>query len=207
MLTSQTRHLMASLRTLVPLVGVLALGAASSSVRAQGAQPFGLQLSVLSTTIRIGSGTAASGGIGIEPQLRFNRLLRSEQGVLSLGLGGQWTTHTSGIDEITITGGFVEPRWVPALPYERVFPYLAGRVAVLNQSNNFGTSSSGLAYGAGGGLAFVVNTRLNIDAGVTLVRQQFGDITLTRSGLSGTGSFPTVTTYAAKIGFSLGLGQ
>lgn len=207
MITLRTRFALASLRTLVPLVGALALGAAKAPLHAQGAQPFGLQLSLLSTSIRIGSGTAASGGIGFEPQLRFNRLLRSERGVLSLGLGGQWTTHTSGVDEITITGGFVEPRWVPALPYERVFPYVAGRVAVLNQSNNFGTSSSGLAYGAGGGLAFVVNRRLNIDAGVTLVRQQFGDITLTRSGLSGTGSFPTVTTYAAKIGFSLGLGQ
>ncbi len=186
-------------------IGIIALAVVAPRAEAQGAQKFGLQLSVLSTSIRLGEGNANSGGIGVEPQLRFNRLFRSPTaGVVSLGVGGQWTTHTAGVDDITITGGFVEPRWVPVLPYERFFPYLSGRVAVLNQSNNFGTSSSGLAYGAGGGVAFVVNSRLNIDAGVTLVRQQFGDITFTRSGLSGTAEFPTVTTYAAKIGFSLG---
>jgi len=159
-------------------IGACAFAVASPRAHAQGAQKYGLQLSVLSTSIRLGEGNANSGGIGIEPQ--------------------------PGDDEITIAGGFVETRWVPVLPYERFFPYLAGRIAVLNQSNNFGTSSSGLAYGAGGGVAYVVNSRLNIDAGVTLVRQQFGDITFTRSGLSGTAEFPTVTTYAAKIGFSLG---
>lgn len=186
-------------------VGVCACTLAAPSAAAQGAQKFGLQLSVLSTSIRLGEGNANSGGIGVEPQLRFNRLYRSPTaGVVSLGVGGQWTTHASGADDITITGAFVEPRWVPMLPYERVFPYVSGRVAVLNQSNNFGTSSSGFAYGAGGGVAFVVNSRLNIDAGVALVRQQFGDITFTRAGLSGTAEFPTVTTYAAKIGFSLG---
>jgi hypothetical protein len=134
--------------------------------------------------------------------------VRSSSGVLSLGVGGQWTSHTSGIDEITITGGFVEPRWVPAVPYERVFPYLAGRVAVLNQSSNFGTSSSGVAYGGGGGLAFVVNTRVNVDAGVALVRQRFADINGTRADVLGrVWRTPTMTTYAAKIGVSIGLGQ
>ncbi len=185
------------------LIGACVLAVSASRAEAQGAQKYGLQLSVLSTSISLGEGS--SGGVGIEPQFRFNRVYRSPTaGVVSLGLGGQWSTHASGPDDITITGGFAEPRWVPVLPYERFFPYLAGRVAVLNQSNNFGTSSSGLAYGAGGGVAFVVNSRLNIDAGVALVRQQFGDITITRAGYTGPVEFPAVTTYAAKIGFSLG---
>lgn len=178
------------------------------TVQAQGAQPFGLQISLLSTSIQIDAGGSASGGFGIEPQLRFNRLLRSEKGVLSLGVGGQWTSHTSGNDEITITGGFVEPRFVPVLPYERVFPYLSGRVAVLNQSSNFGSSSSGIAYGAGGGIAYVLNARVNVDAGVALVRQQFGDINGTRADVAGrVWRSPTMTTYAAKVGVSIGLGQ
>ncbi len=181
-----------------------ALALTGSALDAQGAQKYGAQISVLATSIGVGDGAQSSGGLGLEGQFRFNRLRRSSSGVISLGIGGQWTTHTSGPDEITITGAFLEPRWVPALSYERVFPYVAGRVALLNQSNNFGTSSSGLAYGAGGGIAFVVTARLNVDAGVALVRQQFGDFEFTRSGLSGAGRFDPFTTYAAKIGFSLG---
>ena len=57
---------------------------------------------------------------------------------------------------------------------------------------------------AGGGIAFVVNSRINVDAGVALVRQSFGDFELTRSGSSGTASFEPFTTYAAKIGISIG---
>lgn len=189
------------------LAGAVALLLLAQSMDAQGAQKYGFQLSVLGTAIEL-NGT--SGGVGVEPQFRFNRVMRSPTaGVVSVGLGGQWSTHASGSDEITITGVFVEPRWVPPLPNERFFPYMSGRVAMLNQSNNFATSSSGLAYGVGGGIAYVVTSRLNIDAGVQIVRQQFGDITRTGVG-AGAGQvlvFPTVTTYAAKIGFSLGFPQ
>jgi opacity protein-like surface antigen len=182
------------------IVALLGVGQAD----AQGAQKFGVQLSALSTSIGVGS--SSTGGVGLEPQFRFNRLYRSaSSGVVSLGIGGQWTTHSSGPDDITITGAFVEPRWVPALPYERFFPYLAGRVALLNQSNNFGTSSSGFAFGAGGGIAYVLTANVNIDAGVAIIRQSFGDFTFTRAGLSGPGGFDPFTTYAAKIGFSVGL--
>lgn len=177
-----------------------------TTLQAQGAQKYGFQLSALATSI--GQGSESTGGFGLEPQFRLNRLYRSASaGVVSLGIGGQWTTHSSGADEITITGAFVEPRWVPVMPYERVFPYLAARVAVLNQSNNFGTSSGGLAYGAGGGIAYVVNSRVNIDAGVAIIRQSFSDFTFTREGLSGNGTFDPFTTYAAKLGFSIGFPQ
>ena len=190
------------------LVAILALGAFQIAplckANAQGAQKFGAQLSLLGTSIGTNNG-AQSAGIGAEAQLRMNHLYRSAgSGVVSLGVGGQFTTHTSAADEITITGVFVEPRWVPPLPFERVFPYAAVRVAVLNQSNNFGTSSSGAAYGAGGGIAFVVNSRINVDAGVAIVRQSFGDFEFTRTGTSGMGSFDPFTTYAAKIGLSVG---
>lgn len=182
----------------------LLLAAPTRHANAQGAQKYGAQVSLLGTSIGTGNGSQ-SGGVGVEAQLRLNHLYRSSSsGVFSLGVGGQWTSHKSGPDEITISGIFVEPRWVPPLPFERVFPYAAVRVAVLNQSSNFGTSSGGTAFGAGGGIAFVVNPRLNIDAGVALVRQSFGDFEYTRTGLSGTGTFDPFTTYAAKIGFSLG---
>lgn len=184
----------------------VAIASSASSLVAQGAQKYGIQLSGLATSI--GTGADGVAGVGIEPQFRFNRLYRSAGvGVISLGVGGQWSTHTSGPDDITITGAFVEPRWVPVLPYERFFPYVAGRVALLNQSNNFGTSSSGTAFGAGGGIAYVLNANINIDAGVTIIRQSFGDFTFTRTGLTGEGSFDPFTTYAAKIGISVGFPQ
>jgi len=184
-------------------LGVL-LAVPTVPAAAQGAQKFGVQVSALATSIESADGSQ-TGGVGLEGQFRINHLYRSaSSGVFSLGVGGQWTSHTSGADEITITGVFVEPRWVPPLPFERVFPYAAVRVAALNQSNNFGTSSSGTAFGGGGGIAFVVNSRLNVDAGVAIVRQSFGDFEFTRPGLSGAGSFDPFITYAAKIGFSLG---
>ncbi len=193
------------MHSLGAILGLSALlSAPLCQTSAQGAQKFGAQLSVLGTSIGTNNGSQ-SGGLGVEGQLRINHLYRSSgSGVFSLGVGGQLTSHTSGPDKITITGVFVEPRWVPPLPFERVFPYVAVRLAALNQSNNFGTSSTGAAYGAGGGIAFVVNSRINIDAGVALIRQSFGDFEFTRSGATGTGTFNPFTTYAAKIGLSLG---
>ena len=201
----QVLSLCLSVKRAVALVGcAVILAAPFHEAEAQGAQKFGAQLSLLGTSIETANGSR-SGGVGLEGQFRINHLYRStSSGVISLGFGGQWTDHKSGQDEITITGAFVEPRWVPPLPFERVFPYVAVRLAALNQSNNFGTSSSGAAFGAGGGIAFVLNPHINIDAGVALVRQSFGDFTFTRSGLTGTGTFDPFTTYAAKIGLSVG---
>lgn len=188
------------------LVAVLLLGAAVSVsrphvVHAQSAQKYAFQVSALSTSIRGYEGTSI-GGVGIEPQLRFNRFLVSETaGVVSLGVGGQYTTHNSGGDELSISGVFLEPRWVPNTSSTRFFPYLAGRVALLRQSNNFGSSSGGAAYGAGAGLAIKVSRTVNLDAGVALVRQQFGDFTFNDNA---EGSFLPFNTYAAKFGASFG---
>lgn len=192
--------------------GRLVCGAALTSLAAgiapaQSAQKVSLQLSVLGTSIGTGN-NGSTGGIGVEPQLRFNRLARSENmGTLSLGVGGQWTRHTAASDELTIGGLFLEPRWVPPVSFAegRLFPYLAARLAWLKQSNNFGTSSSGTAFGGGGGLSFVLTPRVNIDFGAALVSQSFDDFTYSNDG--STGKFRTFTSYAIKFGFSYGLGQ
>jgi hypothetical protein len=192
--------------------GRLVLGAALTCMAAglagaQSAQKVSLQLSVLGTSIGTGSSGSAS-GIGLEPQLRFNHLARSEtKGILSLGIGAQWTNHTSGGDELTISGVFLEPRWVPPVSFAegRVFPYLAARLALLNQSNNFGTSSGGTAFGGGGGFAFVLGSRINLDVGGAIVSQSFDDFTYNDDG--STGSFRKFTSYAIKAGLSYGLGK
>lgn len=195
------RHSMRVRRALSRVVWpALLLAAAAESGFAQSAQPFSFQFSALSTTIR--SDGSNIGGVGVEPQLRFNQLLRSEQGwVVSLGVGAQYTSHSSAGDELDIQGGFVEPRWVPNTPSDRWFPYVSGRFAVLRQTNNFGSGSGGLAYGAGGGVALFVSRRVNLDAGVAILRQQFSDFVFNTGG---GGRFDPFTSYAAKIGVSVG---
>lgn len=172
---------------------------------AQSSQKLSLQLSGLSTSIGVGSGASATGGVGVEPQVRVNRIWESESiGTISVGLGGQWTRHSAGPDVLRIFGAFLEPRLVmPRLG--RTFPYVAGRLALLQQSSNFGTSSSGTAFGAGGGVAIPVSSRVNVDAGVALIRQKFGTFRFNDDNRQS--SFRAFNTYAAKIGLSVGLGQ
>lgn len=158
---------------------------------AQSAQPYSLQLAALFTSFD--NGGVNVGGVGVEPQFRLNRLYSTEDfGALSLGIGGQFTSHSRGGDNLKISGLFFEPRWVPALTSNTVFPYLSARLAFLRQSNNFeAPSSSGTGFGAGGGLAIKLTKTVNLDAGVQLVRQKLGD-------------FEGFTTYTAKAGFSVG---
>ena len=173
-------------------------------LRAQSAQPFSLQLAALFTTIRASSTGSGVPGAGVEPQLRFNRLVASEKyGAISLGIGGQYTVHTQVKDKLTIAGVFLEPRWVPATSSSRIFPYLSARLALLHMSGAFqfaeGGSSTGSGFGAGGGLAIRVTRMVNLDAGVQLVQQRFGKI--------GTVTFRPFATYTAKIGASFGFPQ
>lgn len=171
------------------------------SINAQSAQPYSVQLAVLFTSFNGASGNI--NGAGVEPQFRLNRLWQSETtGSVSLGIGGQWTKHTSGVQQLTISGVFAEPRWVLPSPVGGLYPYAAGRLAFLRQSSNFGTSSTGSAIGAGGGFAYPLSSRVNLDAGLAFVRQKFGDFLLTGSNQKG--SFNAFNTYAAKIGFSFG---
>ncbi len=186
------------------LVAMLSLGAVSAlstAAQAQSAQKYAFQLAVLSTSIGVGSGATSTQGIGVEPQLRFNRFYVTESFGISLGVGGQYTSHTAGNDELNIRGLFLEPRFVPVLGSSKIFPYLSGRLATLQQTSNFGTSSGGYAFGGGAGLVIKLSARFNLDAGAQLVRQQFSDFSFTDGSA---GSFNPFTTYAAKIGFNYG---
>lgn len=166
---------------------------------AQSAQSYAAQLSALFTTIEAGNTNVS--GAGVELQQRFSRLYATERfGALSIGIGGQYTVHTKVRDKLTITGLFVEPRWVPATGTNRIFPYLSARLAVQRMRGVFqfaaGGSSTGSAFGGGGGVAVKLTRQINLDAGAQLVRQQFGTI--------GVVTFRPLTTYTAKVGISLG---
>jgi opacity protein-like surface antigen len=176
---------------LVGAVTVTGSAALARSAEAQSAQPYSLQLAALFAGFN--NGGASVGGVGVEPQFRLNRLYSTDNfGALSLGIGGQYTSHSRGGDNLKISGLFAEPRWVPALKSNSIFPYLSARLAFLRQSNNFETpTSSGTGFGAGGGVAIKLTKTINLDAGVQLVRQKLGN-------------FEGFTTYTEKEGASAG---
>ena len=185
------RHATLLLAALLPI--------ASQPIRAQSAQPYAAQLSALFTTIQAGTTTVA--GTGVELQQRFSRVYASEGfGALSLGIGLQYSVHTKVKDKLQIAGLFLEPRWVPPIGSGPVFPYLSARLAAQRMKGQFqfadDGSANGSAFGAGGGLALKLSRTANLDAGVQLVRQNFGTI--------GVLTFKPFTTYTAKIGVSLG---
>ncbi|MCU0634530.1 MAG: hypothetical protein MUE41_06625 [Gemmatimonadaceae bacterium] len=193
------------------VVLALALGITlPSTVRAQSAQPVSVQLSVLGTAID--NGPTNIGGIGVEPQVRFNWLKSATRGVISVGVGGQWTRHTSGPDAITITGVFLEPRWVFPVNSERFAPYGALRLGLLQQASSIdlgrvGTwegNSWGSAVGGGGGFVVRITPKVNFDVGGAIVRQQFGELNLPQN--LGTIYGNGFLTYAVKAGFTVGLG-
>ncbi len=101
----------------------LACASLTHAASAQSAQKFAVQFAVLSTSIDADG--ESIDGEGFEPQIRFNLAYAKESlGGLTLGLGGQWTSHTAGLDNLKITGVFLEPRWVPSTGATRFFPYL-----------------------------------------------------------------------------------
>lgn len=177
----------------------LALVLLAQPAVAQSAQPYAAQLSALFTTLTAGNSRVS--GAGVELQQRFNRLYATENfGAVSLGIGAQYTVHSKVQDRLRIAGLFLEPRWVPATGSTNIFPYLSARLAVQRLKGEFqfadAGSTNGSAYGAGGGIAIKKTRALNLDVGVQIIRQQFGSI--------GALTFKPFTTYAAKIGVSLG---
>lgn len=173
---------------------------AATAAGAQAAQPYSAQLSALVTSIRVG--TTSFAGSGVEVQQRFNRIYSTEGfGAVSIGIGGQYTVHTKAQDRLQSAGLFIEPRYVPpGNLLNCLFPYLSARLAVQRITGTFqsaaGGSSYGTAFGGGGGAAIKLSRTVNLDAGIQLVRQDYGDI--------GARTIEPVTTYIAKVGVSVG---
>jgi hypothetical protein len=192
------------LRVLSKAVTTLALSLLPSALLAQSQQKFSVQLSALSTGIVANGGVI--NGFGVEPQLRINGKYFSGIGILSIGIGGQYTSHTSSNDiGIKIAGAFVEPRLVIAkLTTDRINPYIAGRVAILNQSNDVASSSGGYAFGGGGGVALKLSENINLDLGVAGIFESFSE---SKTGAGRTFINGSMTSYAAKLGINIGFGN
>ena len=178
------------------VVATIALATVAFDARAQAAQTWSILGSPFFTAQKFTTSTVA--GAGAELQLRY-----SLPGV-SIGLGGQYSSHSSGNESMKISGLFLEPRYAPDIGSEQIVPYVAARLAFLHQTGNFASASNGYAAGAGGGVMIKINRRVNLDLGGAIVQQSFGDVTLNRGGSA---RFEAFTGYVAKAGLSVGFGK
>jgi len=183
------------------LVGWVWIAAPAPELLAQSAQPWSVQVSGLAASQDLGGSLVF--GAGFEGQLRYTPV-----SLWSLGGGVQWSSHTSGPDTLELSGAFLEPRYTVDIGSDRVAPYLAGRVALLQQSSTLqvagDVSSNGAAAGAGGGLLIRGTPRVNLDLGAALLWQTLGDAT--GAGNSQV-SFESFFGYVAKAGLSIGFGS
>jgi opacity protein-like surface antigen len=168
---------------------------------AQARQPFSIQGSALYTVEQLGE-AGLTGGLGGEIQLRY---VPSQ---LSVGLGYQFSHHASGDKKLDLSGVFLEPRMAIDAGSDVLTPYIAGRIAVLQQTSELVTvpkfSSNGTAFGVGGGVVVNVSRRVNLDAGAAYILQSFGDKSFSTGGRV---NFDPFSGYVAKAGLTFGLGR
>jgi hypothetical protein len=168
---------------------------------AQSAQPYSLQISGLGGLLRFRDTLQV--GTGGEAQLRFNHVAVSSAGVLSIGVGAQYTHHQFAAGQsFDVEGAFIEPRYAIAGSSERFFPYFALRGGVLRQSSNVVNSSYGYAAGGGGGIGYALGRHVNLDIGAIVLVQKFGDTKITATNAPY--SFDTMLGLAVKAGLSIG---
>ena len=166
---------------------------------AQSAQPWSVQGSVLVDNQNINGKLISGAG--------FEGMLRYTPSVWSVGLGYQYSTHSSNGETLNLSGVFVEPRYALDIGSDRVAPYLAGRVGILKQSSTLrvagDVSSNGTAFGGGAGFLIRASKTVNFDIGAAFVQQSFGDA---KGNGNTTVTFKSFTGYVAKGGISIGFG-
>ena len=171
-----------------------------SMVVAQARQPYSIQGSGLYTVQEL-SAARSVGGAGVEIQARAN------PGRFSYGFGFQFSHHESGSERMDLSGLFFEPRFAIDIGSNRVTPYVAGRLVLLRQTSEFSSvpkfSSTGNAFGAGGGVLVRLSRRVNLDAGGAFLRQSFSDKSFDDGARV---DFEPFNGYVVKAGFTLGLG-
>ncbi len=203
------------MRRSVWVLTLLTLGAfTSASAEGQTAQRFSIQVSALGNTLFGDDFEGLKTGFGGEAQLRFN------PSAFSIGAGIQYTYHGVDLESLglaapgfsinsSLTGFFVEPRYVFDMGSDRAAPYLSSRFSVSNltlkaelQGETAELTDTGLTFNGGGGVLVRLNARSNLDFGATFGYKRLGVIS---SGTeeSGEGSG---TNIIYRIGIAFGLG-
>jgi hypothetical protein len=187
-----------------PLIATLLLLAAGQAL-AQSAQRFSLHASALRISFS-GDGYAGTGaGLGFEVQGRYRLPF------ISVGLGFQLTRHKSfgATGTSQFTGFFIDPRYVLPVRSTSFGPYLGARFAILKQRVNYGAvtlTTSGVAFGPGGGVLFRLNRRLNLDVGFTYNYASFGTGQVNGKAIPGS-KVGGGTSLVARAGLSYGFGR
>lgn len=209
------RHLLlAAFACVIPSVAV-----------AQTGQRYSIQGSPILTNLFGQAFDEIKDGGGAELQLRVT------PGAFSVGGGLQLTKHkpdgeaTEFFKDITLTGVFVEPRYVLPMGGANYAPYLSGRFAFSKMTfkviDGLGGDNievdveepTGPTINGGGGILFVLGTRVNLDVGATFGYTQFKDITITaRNTSSGATAQGVVdvgsgTNLVLRVGVAVGLGR
>jgi hypothetical protein len=198
-----------SMRSSPATLAILALALVSTPVGAQSAQRWSAQGSLLSVAPSGDAYEGLSSGIGFEAQARYT------PSALSLGAGYQHSSHDLDLDDgssesVSLSGVFLEPRYVIDVGSGSYAPYLAGRVAFLSQKLEFDgleASASGTQLNLGGGVLVRLSPRINLDLGLTYGAIDFDDVevvfegqTFVFDGTSGSG-----TNMVLRVGVTVGL--
>lgn len=193
----------AGLLAAVPLV--------TSDLFAQSAQRWSIQGSLIDVIPGGQAYEGLSSGFGGEAQVRFT------PSAFSIGAGFQLSKHDLDIgggdkEKVTLSGGFVEPRYVIDVRNSKLAPYVSARLAVLKQKatvNQFDVSASGTQINGGGGVLMRVGSRVNLDFGLTFGAIHFGDVTISQGGqtVPVTGSSGNGTNLVLRFGAAIGLGK
>ncbi len=199
-------------RSLVVGGAALALVAGSTTLPAQSAQRWSIQVSPIFVAAFGSAYEGLDNGLGFEAQARLT------PSAWSFGFGIQGSSHgLSDLEEnVTLAGIFFEPRRVFDMGTNQA-PYVSGRFAILAQSatiedptfGSFDLSATGAQFNVGGGVLFRLSPRVNLDLGATLGIIHFGDVevqsggqTQTFEGTSGNGQ-----NLVLRVGLAFGLGK
>lgn len=191
-----------SAASLIGLALLAALFAAlmPASASAQSAQMVSLQVSGLGMYPFSGEMDNYDLGGGWEGQLRIN------PSAFSIGAGAEQTFHqrTTGQD-ITLLGGFLEPRYVIDIGSDNAVLYMSARAAISQITISDATdeaTGTGYTLNGGGGFLIRLTDRMNLDVGATLGYKDLGEVTFAGIPIDlGTGA-----NVVGRVGLAIGLG-
>lgn len=181
----------------------------AAPLEAQSAQRISAQGSLIYVSP---SGDAYEGlgsGVGFEAQLRYT------PSAFSLGIGYQSSSHDIELEGFadetaTISGVFLEPRYVIDVGSMAYAPYIAARLALLSQSvdlDGLEASASGTQLNLGGGVLLRLSPRINLDLGATYGAIDFDDVEVSYEGQTVTvdGSGGSGKNLVLRAGLTIGL--
>lgn len=179
---------------------VLVAGLCVASARPASAQ-VSFDVGALYVSLSGNDFQGVNAGIGLDGQARFP----VGTGTFSVGVGGQYTTHSvDGIDpNFNVWGIFGEPRYAFPSGASQIKPYVAGRVGYVHSSISSGGNtlgSGGFMFGGGGGIVIGLGG-VNLDIGFLFAAVNFNEQKLNGTG---TGFSPSGSAVALRAGLVFG---